>query len=72
MNQTLARSINTSLVAILPVLAVLIVGAVHPRRDDAAELRTGADRRPHQRGVLVDLHREPAAGVDEGTRAALS
>ncbi len=27
MNQTLARSINTSLVAILPVLAVLIVGA---------------------------------------------
>ncbi len=28
MNQTLARSINTSLVAILPVLAVLIVGAL--------------------------------------------
>jgi preprotein translocase subunit SecF len=27
MNQTLARSINTSLVAILPVLAVLIIGA---------------------------------------------
>jgi preprotein translocase subunit SecF len=27
MNQTLARSINTSLVAILPVLSVLIVGA---------------------------------------------
>ena len=27
MNQTLARSINTSLVAILPVLAVLLVGA---------------------------------------------
>ncbi|HEV3368202.1 MAG TPA: protein translocase subunit SecF, partial [Acidimicrobiales bacterium] len=27
MNQTLARSINTSLVAILPVLAVLVVGA---------------------------------------------
>ena len=28
MNQTLARSINTSLVAILPVLAVLVVGAL--------------------------------------------
>ena len=27
MNQTLARSINTSMVAILPVLAVLLVGA---------------------------------------------
>ncbi len=27
MNQTLARSINTSMVAILPVLAVLVVGA---------------------------------------------
>ena len=27
MNQTLARSINTSAVAILPVLAVLLVGA---------------------------------------------
>jgi len=27
MNQTLARSINTSLVAILPVLSVLVVGA---------------------------------------------
>ena len=27
MNQTLARSINTSLVAILPVLAVLVIGA---------------------------------------------
>jgi preprotein translocase subunit SecF len=28
MNQTLARSINTSLVAILPVLSVLVVGAL--------------------------------------------
>ena len=27
MNQTLARSINTSLVAILPVLSVLVIGA---------------------------------------------
>ena len=27
MNQTLARSINTSMVAILPVLAVLLIGA---------------------------------------------
>jgi preprotein translocase subunit SecF len=27
MNQTLARSINTSLVAILPVLSILVVGA---------------------------------------------
>ena len=32
MNQTLARSINTSMVAILPVLAVLLIGAAAPGR----------------------------------------
>ena len=61
MNQTLARSINTSLVAILPVLAVLLVGADLLGCDDAAELRTRAVRRTDERGLLVDLHREPAA-----------
>ena len=45
MNQTLARSINTSMVAILPVLAVLLVGADLLGRDHAAELRRGAHRR---------------------------
>ena len=57
MNQTLARSINTSLVAILPVLA----GARHrgpdPRGDDAAVLRAGPGHRAHLGGLLVDLHR---------------
>ena len=31
-NQTLVRSINTSLVALLPVAAILFVGAVAARR----------------------------------------
>ena len=44
MNQTLARSINTSLVAILPVLAVLGHRRRAPRRHDPAELRTGPVR----------------------------
>ena len=71
MNQTLARSINTSLVAIIPVLSVLVIGSLLPRGHHAAELRPGPGHRPHQRGLLVDLHRLAAAGPDEGARAPL-
>ena len=71
MNQTLARSINTSAVAILPGA----VGAGHrgadPGRHDAAVVRPGALRRPLVRGVLVDLHRVTGALHDEGARASL-
>ena len=70
MNQTLARSINTSLVAILPILSVLVLGA-QILRDDARVLRPRALHRPHDRGLLVDLHRLPARRRDERTRAAL-
>ena len=71
MNQTLARSINTSLVAIMPILAVLVLGAADPRRDDAAVLRSRAARRPDDRGVLLDLHRLAARRGDERARAPL-
>ena len=57
MNQTLARSINTSLVAIMPVLSVLVVGSFILGRDVAAGLRPGPGHRPDQRCLLVDLHR---------------
>jgi hypothetical protein len=72
MNQTLARSINTSLVAILPVLSVLVVGS--PSCSGASSLqrlRPRPGHRPHQRCVLVHLHRLAAARHLEGAGAAL-
>ena len=45
MNQTLARSINTSMVAILPVLAVLLIGAQLLGATTLAVLRPGPLRR---------------------------
>ena len=71
MNQTLARSINTSMVAILPVLAVLLIGAQLLGATDAAVLRPGPLRRPALRGLLVDLHRLARALHDEGARGPL-
>ena len=70
MNQTLARSINTSMVAIIPVLAILVIGA-QPWGHHAPVLRSGPLRRPALRGLLVDLHRLPGAVHDEGARRAL-
>ena len=55
MNQTLARSINTSLVAILPVLSVLVVGAYILGRDDAAELRSGPRRSASLSGAYSSI-----------------
>ena len=71
MNQTLARSINTSMVAIIPVLAILRHRRPAPGGDDAAVLRPGPLRRPALGGVLVDLHRRNGAVHDEGARGAL-
>ena len=71
MNQTLARSINTSLVAILPVLAVLLIGAdllgATTLQDYGLALFVGLI----ERGVLLDLHRQSVARVDERARASL-
>ena len=66
MNQTLARSINTSMVAILPVLSVLVIGAQVLGAVDAAVLRARPLRRPALGCVLVHLHRLTRAVHDEG------
>ena len=71
MNQTLARSINTSLVAILPVLAVLVIGAQLLGATTLAVLRPGAGHRAHLGCVLLDLHRRPRARRLQRARVAL-
>ena len=61
-NQTLVRSINTSVVALLPVgvdprsSAAFLLGAGH-----AEGPRAGPVRRYRGRHLLLDLHRDPAA-----------
>ena len=70
MNQTLARSINTSLVAILPILSVLVLGAQILGAVDPPVLRPGAVHRPHERGLLVDLHRLAALGGVQGAASS--
>ena len=71
MNQVLARSINTSLVAILPILSILVIGAwvlgATALQDFGLALFVGLD----DRRLLVDLYRLPSAGVAQGTRAPL-
>ena len=68
-NQTLVRSINTSIVALLPVGAILFVGAgllgAGTLKDLALALFVGY-RRGH---LLLDLHRDAVAGPADGARA---
>ncbi len=68
MNQTLARSINTSMVAILPVSGGPARRCRAARRDHAAELRGRPDRRTAVGGLLVDLHRLAHSRGAEGAR----
>ena len=60
-NQTLVRSINTSIVALLPVAAILFVGAVLLGAGHAEGPRARAVRRHGGRRLLVDLHRDAGA-----------
>ena len=62
-NQTLVRSVNTSIAALIPVGAILYVGVVHARVGSAEGPRAGAVRRYGRRCLLVDLHRHSAAGA---------
>ena len=64
-NQTLVRSINTSLVALIPVGAILYVSARPAGRELAEGPLARAVRRHGGRGLLLDLHRHPAAGAPE-------
>ena len=68
-NQTLVRSINTSIAALLPVGAILYVGVVPARHRPAQGPGAGAVRRHGGGHVLVDLHRDAAAGAAQEARA---
>ena len=62
-NQTMVRSINTTVIGLLPIAAVLAVGAVVPRPRRAPRPLARALRRHPRRRLLLDLHRHPAARV---------
>ena len=68
-NQTLVRSINTSIVALIPVGAILYVGVVQLGSGAAQGPRARAVRRHGGRRLLLDLHRDAAAGAAEVERA---
>ena len=70
MNQVLARSINTSLVAILPVLSVLVIGAELLGATTLQYFGLALGHRPHVRCVLVDLHRLADPRPAERARAS--
>ncbi len=61
-NQTLMRSINTAVVALLPVGGLLFIGAGLLGAGTLKDLGLGAVRRHAGGGLLVDLLRDPRAG----------
>lgn len=68
LNQTLVRSINTTVVALLPVSRPAVRRWRSARRGHAQRHRAVAVRRPHRRCVLLDLHRDPAGRGPQGAR----
>ena len=64
LNQTLVRSINTSIVALLPVGAILFIGVGLLGAGTLKDLVARAVHRYRRRHVLLDLHRHPAALPD--------
>ena len=64
--ETLTRSINTSLITLLPVVCLLLFGG-----GTLAGLRLRAARRHPLRRLLVDLRREPDPHAPQGARAAV-
>ena len=71
LNQTLVRSMNTSLTALLPVASILFVGRGPARRGHAEGPVARAVRRHAVRHLLVDLHRDPGPRRPEGTAAGV-
>lgn len=61
-NQTMVRSINTSVVALLPVGAILIIGTAALGTGYPGGYLAGPVHRHDCRYLLVDLYRLPAAG----------
>ena len=68
-NQVLVRSINTTVIGVLPVAALLFAGRRDLGRGPAEGPGPGTVRRHGLRRVLLDLHRHTAAGPDQGARA---
>ena len=60
-NQTMVRSINTTVIGLLPITAVLAVGAVFLGPGVLLDLVARALRRHPDRCLLLDLHRHAAA-----------
>jgi hypothetical protein len=69
-NQVLVRSINTTVIGVLPVAALLFTGAFILGEGPLKDLALALFCRHGLRGVLVDLHRNAVARSDEraGTR----
>ena len=65
------RSLNTTITALLPVMSLLVVGSLDPRRQRARGVRRRPAHRPVLGRLLVDLHRLAAAGAAQGARAPL-
>ena len=69
LNQVLMRSINTSIVALLPGGVAAVRRHLRARRARAARLRARAVRRPAHGRVLVDLRGHAGPRVAQGARA---
>ena len=67
LNQTLMRSVNTSLVVLLPIVSLLLFGGDDPQELRVRDVHRGGDRR-----LLLDLHRRARAHDPEGPREAVS
>ena len=61
LNQTLMRSINTVIIALLPIGSILFVGAGLLGAGTLKDLALRVVRRGGDRHVFVDLHRHPVA-----------
>jgi preprotein translocase subunit SecF len=68
LNQTLVRSLNTSLTALIPVASILFIGG---GLLGTGTLNPRAVRRHAVRHVLLAVHRHAGARRPEGTRAAV-
>ena len=62
-NQTFMRSINTSLISVLPILSLMVVAVWLLGVGTLMDLASGAVGRRHRRHLLVDILRDPAAGL---------
>ena len=67
LNQVLMRSVNTSLVVLLPILSLPVLRRRYPQGLRVRDVRGRGDR-----GVLLHLRRGAGVGRPEGARAQVS